>query len=155
LSLTAKHQHIFQGTVVAVITAVTLAVSIIQYLCSKDQRSEIRGALKKTATRRHPLRSTIAIISWGLFGAILVFASELGLVIGGWQFLPGSKILGLAWAGPSVAIVLLGIRGGLRTKNPVRRAVLALKDDDHDSVPLDRTSITTAELTGCDTAPRK
>jgi hypothetical protein len=69
LSLTTKHQHTFQGTVFAVIAAVGLAVTIAQYVCSKDQRSEIRGALKKTIMRRHPLRSTIAIISWGLFGA--------------------------------------------------------------------------------------
>jgi hypothetical protein len=134
LSLTTRHQHIFQGTVFAFIAALALTVTVVQYVRSKDQRSEIRGALKRTAMRHHPLRSTIAIISWGLFGAILVFASELGLVIGGWQFLQGSKIIGLAWAGPSVVIVLLSIHGDYPpTKNPIRRAVLALKDDDHDS----------------------
>ena len=133
LSLTAKHQHVIQGTVFAVIAALALAVTVVQYICSKDQRSEIRGALEKTVKRPHPLRSTIAIISWGLFGAILVFASELGLIFGGWQFLQGSKILGLAWAGPGVVIVILGLRGDSGTKNPIRRAVLALRDDDQDS----------------------
>jgi hypothetical protein len=133
LSFTAKHQHVAQGTVFAILAALALIVTIVQYMYSKGQRSEIRDALQKTIKRPHPLRSTILIITWGLFGAILVFASELGLIFGGWQFLQGSRILGLAWAGSGVVIVLLGLRGGSGTRNPIRRAVLALQDHDQDN----------------------
>jgi hypothetical protein len=143
----AKQQHTAQGIIFAVITIVAFGLAIFRYIDSKDQRSEIRGVLKKTFTRRHPLRSTIAIILWGLFGAILVFASELGLIFGGWQFLQGSKLWGAACAVPGAVIVALSIRGNADTWNPIRRAVIALKGDDQDrSVTFFRRLLEPARL---------
>jgi hypothetical protein len=138
VAFSAKKQHVAVGTIFALIAAAALAVAVTQYIRSKDQRSGIRRALQAAANRPHPLRSTIAIISWGLFGAILVFASELGLIFGGWLFLQGSKVWGVTWVVPGAVIFALSLRGGPQTKNPIRRAVLALKDQNHSVGFVDR-----------------
>jgi hypothetical protein len=147
VSFEGKQQHTVQGIIFAIVTIVAFGVAIFRYVDSKDQRSEIRGVLKENVTRRHPLRSTIAIILWGLLGAIFVFASELGLIFGGWQFLQGSKLLGASCAVPGAVIVALSIRGSADTWNPIRRAVIALQGDDKDrSVTFFRRLLEPARL---------
>ena len=130
VSFTAKQQHVGQGIVFAAITLLAFGVAVVQYLISKDdERSKIRGVLRETVARRHPLRSTIAIILWGLVGAVLVFGSEFGLIFGGWQFLQGYWAWGTASAVPGALIFAGSVRGTADTKNPIRRAVIALKGD--------------------------
>jgi hypothetical protein len=121
--------HNARGAAFGVVTALALVATCVQY-----RDSDIRKALKKTAERQHPFRSTIALIVWGLIGAILVFASELGLIFGGWQLVQGSNGWGCGSAGTGAVLVFFGWVGGddPNTKNPIRRAVLALKGKDQD-----------------------
>jgi hypothetical protein len=119
-------RHVIQGIAFVIIAATAIVVTVIQ--C---QNSEIRKALTGTAARSRHFWSTIWLICWGSIGAILVFGSELGLVFGGWQFIQGSNVWGLVWAGPAAAISILGTRPD-STNNPIRKTVLALKGDDTD-----------------------
>jgi len=126
VSFAITPRHVTQGIVFAIIAAPAIVVTVVQ--C---QNSEIRKALKGTAVRSRRFWSIIWLICWGSAGAILVFASELGLVFGGWQFIQGSNVWGLVWAGPAAVISIFGTRPD-STKNPIRKTVLALKGDDTD-----------------------
>jgi hypothetical protein len=129
-SFHGNHKHPVVGVIFAIIVVLAVVAPVVKYKNSDtDHRSGIRDAWKKTAGRHHPVRSTIGIMSWGLMGAILVFGSELGFVFGGWQLLQGFRLWGLC-AAPGVVVFVFSIRGDSSTRNPIRRAVLALKDPD-------------------------
>lgn len=127
VSFSAKHWHPIQGVLFAIIVLVAGAVTFFQ--CKGH---EIRKALKEAVKRR--ASSTIRMICWGSLGAIFVFASELFLIFGGWQFLQGSWLAGTGWVVAGAFIVAVGLFPGPRnTINPVRRAIFALKDHDKSS----------------------
>jgi hypothetical protein len=129
-SFTGKHKHPLIGGLFFLIAALAIVALVVKYKMSdSDERSRFWDAWKATAGRDHPVRSTIWIMFWGLIGAILVFSSELGLIFGGWQLLHGSRLWGLC-AAPAVVVFIFSIRGDSSTRNPIRRAVLALKDPD-------------------------
>jgi len=117
-------QHWFQGAVFAVIFGAALWVTIVQI-----RDSEIRKALGKQRVRSLRYWKTIGLICWGSLGAILVFASELGLVFGGWQLIQGPWVWGAVSAGSAAVISILGAVPDT-TKNPIRKCVKALKGDD-------------------------
>lgn len=126
VSFFIKPRHVFQGAVFAFIAILAFVVTFVQY-----QDSEIRKALNENPVRSLRFWSTIGLICWGSLGAILVFASELGLVFGGWQFVHGSILWGSVSAGSAAFISILGCRPD-STKNPIRKCVKALKGDDTD-----------------------
>jgi hypothetical protein len=132
VSFFVKPRHVTQGTVFTVILVLAGIVVVLQY-----RDSEIRRALSKAVRRSHPLQETMGLIFWGSAGAILVFASEFGLIFGGWQLLQGSKVWGFGCAGIGAVFVIASWVGGSPSSNPFRKAILALKDDDADrSVPF-------------------
>lgn len=126
VSFFIKPRHVFHGAVFAVIAVVAGVVTVVQ-----SQNSDIRKALKGVSVRTLQFWSTIWLICWGSLGAILVFASEFGLVFGGWQFIQGSIFWGSIWAGSAAVISILGCRPD-STKNPIRKCVKALKGDETD-----------------------
>jgi len=127
-SFLSTPRHIAQGIIFVLIAILTGMITLFQY-----QDSAIRAALAKTAKGPNPARSTIPTACWGLFGAIIVFASELGLIFGGWQFVQGSRLWGTVWAGTGAFFVALSLLpGGRGTRNPFRKGVLALQPDDQD-----------------------
>lgn len=127
-SFLSTPRHIAEGIIFALIAILTGVVTLFQ---CKD--SEIRTALGKTANGPNPARSTIPTVCWGLFGAIIVFASELGLILGGWQIVQGSRLGGSIWAGTGAFFVALSLLpGGRETRNPFRKGVLALQPDAQD-----------------------
>jgi hypothetical protein len=126
VSFFIKPRHLFQGTVFAAIFGVAILVTVVQY-----RHSEIRKALGKLEVRSFRYWSTIGLICWGSLGAIIVFASELGLVFGGWQFIQGPIVWGFVSAGLAAVISILGVVPD-STKNPIRKCVKALTGDDTD-----------------------
>jgi len=128
-SLLLTPRHVAQGIIFLVLIAAPAGVATF-FQCRDP---EIWDALKKNAKGPKAARSTIPSIGWGLFGAILVFASEFGLIFGGWQFLQGSRTAGIVWAGAGAAFVVLGlVPGGRKTPNPLRKGVVALQPDVQD-----------------------
>jgi hypothetical protein len=89
----------------------------------------LKGVWESSGGLSRRLWSPILRICLGLIGAILVFASELGLVFGGWQFIGGFKSWGSFCAVTGAVISVLAIRPRSE-KNFIRKAVIALKGDD-------------------------
>jgi hypothetical protein len=137
VSFAITPRHIIQGIVFVVIALLAGFVTRNQY-----KESDIRDALTQNVVFSRPFWSTIRLICLGSFGAILVFASEPGLVFGGWLFIHGSILWGWVWAGSATVISVLGTwpdspKSILSTwpdspKNPLRKCVKALKGDDTD-----------------------
>jgi hypothetical protein len=117
-------RHIIQGIVFVIILVPAAIVTVVQF-----QDSEIRKALSGTGVTTRLFWSTIWRICWGSGGAIVVFASEIGLIFGGWQFVHGSRWWGAAWVLPAALISVLGVRPD-SPKNPVRKMVRVLRGDD-------------------------
>ena len=127
-SLLSTPRHIAQGIIFIFFALVAGRVTFFQ---CKDQ--EVRKELAKILTRPTAATTTIPEICWGLFGAMIVFASEFGLIFGGWQFFQGSWLSGVVWAGVGAVIVALSLVSTFgHIKNPFREGVLALQPDKKD-----------------------
>ncbi|MGA2835544.1 MAG: hypothetical protein ABSF84_03000 [Acidimicrobiales bacterium] len=127
---TSKKAHPYLLTIFGVLVAASLVAIWRGY-----QDSDVRRALKSKDDSALGFGTVMRRITWGSIGIVLVFAALAGLIFGGWELVQGSSAIG-GWAAALGSVVVVAGHyprdASLRTANPVRRAVLALKGDHSD-----------------------